>query len=181
MPSVPSMPIVTAEDLTTNQEVRWCPGCGDFSILAQLKQVLAGLGIPREDFVLVSGGGCAGRLPYYMNTYGFHGIQGRSPALATGIKVANPKLHIWVVTGDFDYATGTSVKAEHTLYLEHGRALVFGKDRNLGIRLKGLVPEVVTLGNETDSADLLIHDESAPDPTLAFLLSRLVFPEFPEC
>ena len=81
-----------AEDLTTNQEVRWCPGCGDFSILAQLKQVLASLDTPRENLVFISGIGCAGRLPYYLNTYGFHGIQGRAPALATGLKVANPNL-----------------------------------------------------------------------------------------
>ena len=249
------MSILTAEDLATNQEVRWCPGCGDFSILAQLKQVLASSGTPRENMVLVSGIGCSSRLPYYMNTYGFHGIQGRSPALATGLKIANPGLQIWVITGDgdglsvginhlvhalrrnidikillfnnevfglsrgqfsptsrlgtrtksspegsfdnplrslslalgaeatfvartidvdvnhltevlrraaqhqgtafveiyqnckvfndgvFDYATDKSIKAEHALYLEHGRPLLFGKDRNHGIRLQGLTPK----------------------------------------
>src|SRR5438132_1981431 len=102
MASVPSIPIVTAENLTTNQDVRWCPGCGDFSILAQLKQVLAGLGVPREDFVFLSGIGCASRLPHYLNTYGFHGIKGRAAALATGLKVANPGLQVWVITSDGD-------------------------------------------------------------------------------
>jgi 2-oxoglutarate ferredoxin oxidoreductase subunit beta len=295
MSSAPSLPILTPEDLATNQEVRWCPGCGDFSILTQLKQVLAGLGVPRERQVFVSGIGCASRIPHYINTYGIHGTRGRAAALATGLKVVNPNLQIWVVTGDgdgmsvglnhlvhavrrnvdikillfnnevfgqtrgqysptsrigtrtksspegsfdnplrplsvalaaeatfvartidvdvnhlsevlrraahhkgaafveiyqnckvfndgvFDYATDKSVKAEHALYLEHGRPLLFGKDRNLGIRLNGLTPEVVNLGNSITIDDLLIHDERAEDPTLAFLLSRLVFPDFPEC
>jgi 2-oxoglutarate ferredoxin oxidoreductase subunit beta len=295
MSSAPSLPILTAEDLATNQEVRWCPGCGDFSILGQLKQVLASTGTPRENLVFMSGSGCSGRLPYYMNTYGFHGTQGRSPALATGLKVANPQLQVWVVTGDgdglsvganhlihalrrnvdikillfnnevfglargqfsptsrlgtrtksspegsveaplrplslalgaeasfvartidvdvthltyvlgraaehkgaafveiyqnckvfndgvFDYATDKSVKAEHALYLENGRPLLFGKDQNLGIRLHGLTPEVVRLGNGITVDDLLIHDEQAEDLTLAFLLSRLIFPDLPEC
>src|SRR5438552_17553475 len=102
MSAAPSLPVLTVDDLATNQEVRWCPGCGDFSILAQLKQVLAGLGMPRENLVFVSGIGCSSRLPYYMNTYGFHGVQGRAPALATGLKIANPSLQVWVVTGDGD-------------------------------------------------------------------------------
>jgi 2-oxoglutarate ferredoxin oxidoreductase subunit beta len=290
-----SLPLLAAEDLTTNQEVRWCPGCGDFSILAQLKQVLAYSGTPRENLAFISGVGCSSRLPYYLNTYGFQAIQGRAPALATGLKVANSALQVWVVTGDgdslsvgtnhlvhalrrnvdikillfnnevfgmsrgqysptarvgtrtksspegsldsplrplslalgaeatfvartididvshltevlrraaqhqgaafveiyqnckvfndgvFDYATDKSVKAEHALYLEHGRPLLFGKDRNLGIRLNGLTPEVVTLGNGITIDDLMIHDERVEDPTLAFLLSRFIFPDFPEC
>src|ERR1700736_400334 len=110
MPSPPSLPVLPAEDLATNQEVRWCPGCGDFSILAQLKQVLAGTGMPRENMVLCSGIGGSSPLPYYMNTYGFQGIQGRAPALATGLKVANPGLQVWVITGDGD---GLSVGTNH--------------------------------------------------------------------
>src|SRR2546421_11755689 len=94
-----SLPILIADDLATDQEVRWCPGCGDYSILAQLKQVVAGLEMPRENLAFISGSGCSSRLPYYMNTYGFHGIQGRAPALATGLKVAKPNLQVWVVTG----------------------------------------------------------------------------------
>ncbi len=293
MPS--TLSILTAADLASDQEVRWCPGCGDFSVLAQLKQALAGLDMPREKIVFVSGIGCSSRLPYYLNTYGFHGIQGRAPALATGLKAANPDLQVWVVTGDgdglsvgsgpllhalrrnvdikillfnnevfgmtrgqtsptsrpgtrtrstpegsydaplpslslalaaeatfvartidvdanhltdvlrraavhkgtafveiyqnckifndgvFDYATDKSIKAEHTLYLEHGRPLLFGKDRNLGIRLGGLAPKVVALTNGITIDDLHIHDERADDPTLAFALSRMIYPDFPEC
>src|SRR5580658_5439866 len=111
--SVPSLPILAAEDLATNQEVRWCPGCGDFSILAQLKQVLAGLGLPREKLVFVSGIGCSSRLPYYLNTYGFHGIGGRAPALATGLQLVRPDLSVWVVTGDGD---GLSTGGNHLLH-----------------------------------------------------------------
>jgi 2-oxoglutarate ferredoxin oxidoreductase subunit beta len=295
MSASPSLAVLSAEDLATDQLVRWCPGCGDFSILAQLKQVLASLDIPRENLVFFSGLGCAGRLPYYLNTYGFHGVQGRAPALATGLKIANPNLQVWVITGDgdglsvganhlihclrrnvdikilllnnevfglmrgqfsptsrlgtrtksspegsfdnplrplslalaseatfvartidvdvnhltetlrsaaqhqgtafveiyqnckvfndgvFDYATDKSIKAEHALYLEHGRPLLFGKDRNQGIRLNGMTPEVVTISNGITMDDLLIHDERAEDVTPAFLLSRLVFPDFPEC
>lgn len=295
MPHVAPLPILTAEDLASDQEVRWCPGCGDFSVLAQLKQALAAGGLPREKLVFVSGIGCSGRLPYYLNTYGFHGIQGRAPALATGLKIARPDLQVWVITGDgdglsvgtnhlvhalrrnvdlkilffnnevfgltkgqssptsrlgtrtksspegsfdqplralslalaaeasfvartvdvdanhltevlrraaghrgtafveiyqnckifndgvFDYATDKSIKADHTLYLEHGRPLLFGKDRNRGIRLSGLVPQVVTLSNGVTDENLLVHDEKADDLTPAFLLSRFIYPDFPEC
>src|SRR3954451_14850220 len=97
-----TLPLLTPDDFTTDQEVRWCPGCGDFSILAQLKMVLASLGLPRERHVFVSGIGCSGRLPYFLNTYGFHTIHGRAPAVATGIKLANPELTVWVVMGDGD-------------------------------------------------------------------------------
>src|SRR4051812_21724129 len=113
MAAAPSLPVLTAADLDTNQEVRWCPGCGDFSILAQLKHVLAGLGIPREDLVFFSGLGCASRLPHYLNTYGFHGIKGRAPAMATGLKVANPHLNVWVITGDGD---ALSVGTNHLIH-----------------------------------------------------------------
>src|SRR5438270_12387325 len=101
MSAPPQLPLTTA-DLATDQEVRWCPGCGDFSILAQLKKALAEAGIPREQLVFVSGAGCASRFPYYLNTYGFHAIQGRSPALATGLKLTRPELSVWVITGDGD-------------------------------------------------------------------------------
>ncbi len=93
---------LSASDFDTDQEVRWCPTCGDYAILAQLKQVLAGLDIPRERFVFISGIGCASRLPYYLNTYGFHTLPGRAPAVATGIKAARPDLSVWVITGDGD-------------------------------------------------------------------------------
>jgi 2-oxoglutarate ferredoxin oxidoreductase subunit beta len=286
---------LTAKDLASDQEVRWCPGCGDYSILAQMKKALATVGVPREKMVFISGIGCSSRFPYYMNTYGFHTIHGRAPTLATGLKVARPDLQVWVITGDgdglsiggnhlihairrnvdlkiilfnneiygltkgqysptsrvgtrtksspfgsidnplrplslaigaeatfvartldvdihhltevlkrasahkgtafieiyqnckifndgvFEYATDKSIKADNTLYLEHRKPLLFGKDRTKGIRLHGLDPEIVTLGNGMTQDDLLIHDEAAEEPSLAYLLSRMVYPRFPEC
>lgn len=91
-----------AKDFKSDQEVRWCPGCGDHAILASLQKTLAELEIPKEKYVFVSGIGCSSRLPYYMNTYGFHGIHGRAAAIATGIKIANPDLMVWEMTGDGD-------------------------------------------------------------------------------
>jgi 2-oxoglutarate ferredoxin oxidoreductase subunit beta len=289
------LPLLTPTDFSSAQEVRWCPGCGDFSILAQLKKVLAVLGVPRENIAFISGLGCAGRLPYYLSTFGFHGSPGRAPAFATGLKLANTELQVWVVMGDgdalsvgtnhlvhalrrnvnlkillinnevqgltkgqhsptsragtrtksspegsfdtplrplsltlaaeatfvartidvdvnhlsevleraaahqgaafveiyqnckifndgvFEYASDTAIKADSILYLEHGRPILFGKDRNHGIRLNGFEPEVVKLGQGITMDDVLIHDERASEPTLAFLLSRLVGPHFPEC
>lgn len=290
-----TLPLLTPNDFSSQAEVRWCPNCGDFSILSQLKKMLAVLGVPREDLVFVSGLGCAGRLPFYLNTYGFQGNAGRAPALATGIKLANPNLQIWVVLGDadafsvgtnhlvhalrrnldlkiilinnevlglsqgqaspsaragtrtkstpdgsfeaplrplslalaaeatfvartidvdvnhmsdvlekaathkgsafveiyqnckvfndgvFEYATDAGIKADTVIYLEHGRPLLFGKDRNQGLRLNGFEPEAVTLGHGITMDDILIHDERAAEPTLAFLLTRLIGPRFPEC
>jgi 2-oxoglutarate ferredoxin oxidoreductase subunit beta len=295
MSAVTTLPTLSAKDLASDQEVRWCPGCGDYSILAQMKKALATLGTPREKMVFISGIGCSSRFPYYMNTYGFHTIHGRAPTLATGLKAANPELQIWVITGDgdglsiggnhlihairrnvdmkiilfnneiygltkgqysptsrlgtrtkssplgsidnplrplslaigaeatfvartidvdinhltevlrraaahkgaafieiyqnckifndgvFDYATDKSIKADNALFLEHGKPLIFGKDRNKGIRLHDLDPEVVSLGNGIGVDDLLIHNERAEEPSLAYLLSRMVYPQFPEC
>jgi 2-oxoglutarate ferredoxin oxidoreductase subunit beta len=289
------LPTLTAKDLASDQEVRWCPGCGDYSILAQMKKALATIGVSRENMVFISGIGCSSRFPYYMNTFGFHTIHGRAPAIATGLKVARPDLQVWVITGDgdglsiggnhlihairrnvdlkiilfnneiygltkgqysptsrvgtrtkssplgsidnplrplslaigaeatfvartldvdihhltevlkrasahkgtafieiyqnckifndgvFEYATDKSIKADNTLYLEHRKPLIFGKDRTKGIRLNGLDPEAVTLGNGVSPDDLLIHDEAAEEPSLAYLLSRMVYPRFPEC
>jgi len=91
-----------AKDFKSDQEVRWCPGCGDHGILTSLQKTLAELDIPKEKYVFVSGIGCSSRLPYYMNTYGFHGIHGRAAPIATGIKIANPDLMVWMMTGDGD-------------------------------------------------------------------------------
>ena len=295
MSTVAALPTLTPKDLASDQEVRWCPGCGDYSILAQVKKAMAPLGIPREKMVFVSGIGCSSRFPYYMNTYGFHTIHGRAPTIATGLKACRPDLQVWVITGDgdglsiggnhlihairrnvdlkvilfnneiygltkgqysptsrigtrtksspfgsidnplrplsiaigaeatfvartldvdvnhltevlrrasahkgaafieiyqnckifnddvFQYATDKSIKADNTLHLEHGKPLIFGKDRNKGIRLHGLDPEVVNLGSGISVDDLLIHDERAEEPSLAYLLSRMVYPRFPEC
>lgn len=93
---------LTVKDFQSDQDVRWCPGCGDYSILAQVQRVFPTLGIKKEDFVWIAGIGCSSRFPYYMDTYGMHGIHGRAPAIATGVKIANPNLSVWVATGDGD-------------------------------------------------------------------------------
>jgi 2-oxoglutarate ferredoxin oxidoreductase subunit beta len=105
---------LTQKDFSSDQDVRWCPGCGDYSILANVQRVMPDLGVPRENFVFVSGIGCSSRFPYYMNTYGFHTIHGRAPAFATGAKVANPDLSMWIVTGDGD---GLSIGGNHLLHV----------------------------------------------------------------
>jgi 2-oxoglutarate/2-oxoacid ferredoxin oxidoreductase subunit beta len=104
---------LTRADFTSDQEVRWCPGCGDYAILAAVQAVMPKLGIPREKTVFVSGIGCSSRFPYYMDTYGVHGIHGRAPAIATGIATARPDLHVWVVTGDGD---GLSIGGNHLIH-----------------------------------------------------------------
>src|ERR1700754_165639 len=108
-----ALPTLTAKDLTTDQDVRWCPGCGDYSILAQMKKALTTVGVPREKLAFVSGIGCSSRFPYYMNTYGFHTIHGRAPTFATGLRLANPDLQVWVVTGDGD---GLSIGGNHLIH-----------------------------------------------------------------
>src|SRR5512135_1122566 len=91
----------TAKDFQSNQDVRWCPGCGDYSILAQTQRIMPDLGIPKHNMVFISGIGCSSRFPYYMDTYGFHSIHGRATAIASGLKMARPDLTVWVVTGEF--------------------------------------------------------------------------------
>jgi 2-oxoglutarate ferredoxin oxidoreductase subunit beta len=105
---------LTAKDFATDQEVRWCPGCGDYSILAQVQKIMPGLGIPRENIVIISGIGCSSRFPYYMNTYGMHSIHGRATAVASGLKASRPELNIWIVTGDGDCL---SIGGNHTIHL----------------------------------------------------------------
>jgi 2-oxoglutarate ferredoxin oxidoreductase subunit beta len=295
MSIAPSQPlsVLKPSDYASDQEVRWCPGCGDYSILMQTKKVFAKLGIDRSKTVFISGIGCSSRFPYYMSTYGIHSIHGRAPTFSTGLKLARPDLNIWMVTGDgdalsiggnhflhiirrnvdvkillfnnriygltkgqysptseqgkktkstpmgspdapirpisvalaaeatfaaraididvkhleyvleraakhvgtafveiyqncnifndgaFEYATDKNTKSDTTLYLEHGKPLVFGKESSKGIRLNGMDPEVVNL-KEVDADDLVIHDEKSPEPSLAFLLSRMRYPDFPE-
>ena len=293
--AVAELPILTAADFASDQDVRWCPGCGDYSILAQMRKMLPSLGIPREKIVFISGIGCSSRFPYYMNTYGMHSIHGRATAVASGLAAVNPDLQLWVITGDgdglsiggnhlmhcirrnmdinivlfnnriygltkgqyspttplgkvtkstpmgaidnplhpisiaigceatfvarsidvnikhlgmvleraadhkgasfievyqncvvfndgaFNYATDRDVKADTVLELEHGKPLIFGKNRDKGIRLNGMDPEVVELGKGISEDDLLFHDEKASEPSLAYLLSRLRHEDgFPE-
>src|SRR5271167_1772849 len=104
---------LTAKDFATDQEVRWCPGCGDYSILAQVQKIMPTLGIPRENIVIISGIGCSSRFPYYMNTYGMHSIHGRAPAIATGLSSTRPDLSVWVVTGDGD---ALSIGGNHLIH-----------------------------------------------------------------
>jgi 2-oxoglutarate/2-oxoacid ferredoxin oxidoreductase subunit beta len=107
-------PALTAKDFATDQEVRWCPGCGDYSILAQVQKVMPGLGVPKENIVIISGIGCSSRFPYYMNTYGMHSIHGRATAVASGLKASRPELSVWIVTGDGD---SLSIGGNHTIHL----------------------------------------------------------------
>jgi 2-oxoglutarate ferredoxin oxidoreductase subunit beta len=267
------LPKLTAKDFATDQEVRWCPGCGDYSILAQVQRVMPELGIPKENIVIISGIGCSSRFPYYMNTYGMHSIHGRATAIASGLKASRPELSVWIVTGDgdslsiggnhtihllrrnfdvnimlfnnqiygltkgqysptseeqkvtkstpmgsidhpfnplalamgadgsfiartmdrdpkhmqemlkrshahkgaslleiyqncnifndgaFEIFTEKKSKADEVLFMEQGKPLVFGAARNKGIKLDGLKPVVVELGNGITEDDLWIHDE----------------------
>jgi Pyruvate:ferredoxin oxidoreductase and related 2-oxoacid:ferredoxin oxidoreductases, beta subunit len=104
----------TTKDFQSDQEVRWCPGCGDYSILAQAQRIMPDIGIPKHRIVFVSGIGCSSRFPYYLDTYGFHGIHGRATAIASGVKLAQPDLSVWVVTGDGD---GMSIGGNHLIHL----------------------------------------------------------------
>jgi 2-oxoglutarate ferredoxin oxidoreductase subunit beta len=287
------LPVLQAADFASDQDVRWCPGCGDYSILAQMKKVLADIGAKLESTVFISGIGCSSRFPYYVNTYGMHSIHGRAPAFATGLKSTRPDLDVWVITGDgdalsiggnhflhlmrrnvdlnivlfnnaiygltkgqysptskmgaitkstprgsidfplnpisvalaaeatfvarsidtnikhlvstlirasehrgtsfvevyqncnvfndgiWDYAKDKETKDETTLQLEHGKPLIFANGTK-GIRLNAFTPEVVALDGSVAHDDLLFHDERAQNSQLAFLLSRLRHPEFPE-
>ena len=276
---------LTPKDFATDQEVRWCPGCGDYSILAQVQKVMPTLGIPRENIAIISGIGCSSRFPYYMNTYGMHSIHGRATAIASGLKATRPELSVWIVTGDgdslsiggnhtihllrrnfnvnilmfnnqiygltkgqysptseenkitkstpygsldhpfnplalalgadatfiarsmdrdpkhlqsmllrshghhgasfleiyqncnifndgaFEIFTEKSSKAEETIFLENGQPLIFGAEKNKGIRLDGFKPQVVTIGDEYSADDLWVHDES--DIFKAQILTRI--------
>ncbi len=267
-------PALTAKDFATDQEVRWCPGCGDYSILAQVQKIMPGIGVPKENIVIISGIGCSSRFPYYMNTYGMHSIHGRATAIASGLKATRPDLSVWIVTGDgdslsiggnhtihllrrnfdvnilmfnnqiygltkgqysptsevskitkstpygsldhpfnplalaigadasfiarsmdrdpkhlqemlvrshrhkgasfleiyqncnifndgaFEIFTEKSSKPIHTLFLENGKPLVFGQNKELGIKLDGYKPVVVNLNEGHSPEDLWIHDES---------------------
>jgi 2-oxoglutarate/2-oxoacid ferredoxin oxidoreductase subunit beta len=289
-----TLPVYTKKDFQTDQEIRWCPGCGDYAILSAVQGVFAELGVRRENFVFISGIGCSSRFPYYMKTFGFHTIHGRAPAIATGLKVSRPDLDVWVVTGDGDSLSiggnhtihmlrrnvglkvllfnnkiygltkgqysptseigkktkstpfGTSdrpfnpislaigaeatfvarsvdvfqqhlkdtlkkaaahrgsayieilqncnifndgawedltekdARSEHVVQLEHGKPLIFGRNRDKGIRLNGLDLEIVHLEKGIPESDLLVHDEQNPRPAYAFLLAKMnELPGFP--
>jgi len=105
---------LTKKDFVSDQDIKWCPGCGDYSILNSVQKTFPDLGVPKEDFLVVSGIGCSSRFPYYINTYGFHSIHGRAPAVATGAKIANPNLSVWLITGDGD---AMSIGGNHFIHV----------------------------------------------------------------
>ena len=142
----------TAKDFASDQEVKWCPGCGDYSILKQVQSILPEIGIKRENMVFVSGIGCSSRFPYYMNTYGIHSIHGRAPAVATGIKLANPELNVWVITGDGD---GLSIGGNHFIHLMR---------RNLDVNILLFNNEIygLTKGQFSPTSQLGLKTKSSP-------------------
>ena len=142
----------TAKDFASDQEVKWCPGCGDYSILKQVQSILPEIGIKRENMVFVSGIGCSSRFPYYMNTYGIHSIHGRAPAVATGIKLANPELNVWIITGDGD---GLSIGGNHFMHLMR---------RNLDVNILLFNNEIygLTKGQFSPTSQLGLKTKSSP-------------------
>ncbi|HRI07895.1 MAG TPA: 2-oxoacid:ferredoxin oxidoreductase subunit beta [Nannocystaceae bacterium] len=144
---------LTRKDFVSDQEVRWCPGCGDYAILAAVQRTLPELGVSRENTVFISGIGCSSRFPYYMNTYGFHTIHGRAPAIATGAKLANPELDVWVITGDGD---GLSIGGNHLLHLVRRNLdlqVILFNNRIYGLT-KGQYSPTSILGKKTPSTPM---------------------------
>ena len=156
---------LTAKDFSSDQDVRWCPGCGDYSVLANVQRVMPELGIPRENFVFVSGIGCSSRFPYYMNTYGMHTIHGRAPAFATGIKACRPDLSVWVITGDGD---GLSIGGNHLLHTIR---------RNIDIQLLLFNNRVygLTKGQYSPTSRLGMKTKSTPDGAIDHPIDPLAF------
>jgi 2-oxoglutarate ferredoxin oxidoreductase subunit beta len=159
MSIAPTQPlsVLKPADYASDQDVRWCPGCGDYSILMQTKKVFAKLGIDRSKTVFVSGIGCSSRFPYYMNTYGFHSIHGRAPTLATGLKLARPDLNIWMVTGDGD---ALSIGGNHFLHIIRRNVdvkILLFNNRIYGLT-KGQYSPTSELGKKTKSSPM-----GAPD------------------
>ncbi len=154
---------LTRQDFVTNQEVRWCPGCGDYSILAQVQKVMPELGIAKEKIVFISGIGCSSRFPYYMNTYGFHTIHGRAPAIATGVKAANPDLQVWVITGDGD---SLSIGGNHFIH-------ALRRNVNLKIILFNNRIYGLTKGQYSPTSELGKINKSAPMGTIDYPLNPL--------
>jgi 2-oxoglutarate ferredoxin oxidoreductase subunit beta len=143
-------PTLSKKDFVTDQEVRWCPGCGDYAILSAVQQVFPELGIPREQFVVVSGIGCSSRFPYYMNTFGFHSIHGRAPAFATGLKLARPELEVWIATGDGDAMSIGGNHLIHTLRRNVGVKILMFNNRIYGLT-KGQYSPTSEMGKKTKS------------------------------
>ncbi|MEV6654427.1 2-oxoacid:ferredoxin oxidoreductase subunit beta [Streptomyces sp. NPDC051219] len=143
----------TAKDFTTDQEVRWCPGCGDYAVLAAVRSLLPALGIRRENIVFISGIGCSSRFPYYMNTYGMHSIHGRAPAIATGLAVGRPDLSVWVVTGDGDALSIGGNHLIHTLRRNVNLKILLFNNRIYGLT-KGQYSPTSETGKVTKSTPM---------------------------
>ena len=146
------MNILSARDFSNQNEIRWCPGCGDHAILKHFQSALAKTGVKPEDTVVVSGIGCASRLPYYMNTYGFHTIHGRALPIATGVKLARPEINVWIITGDGD---ALSIGGNHYLHL-------FRRDINLSILLFNNHIYGLTKGQYSPTSELGQFSKSSP-------------------
>lgn len=158
---------LTRKDFATDQEVRWCPGCGDYSILAQVQKVMPELGLPKEKIVFISGIGCSSRFPYYMNTYGFHTIHGRAPAIATGVKSANPDLQVWVVTGDGDALSIGGNHFMHVLRRNVNLKILLFNNRIYGLT-KGQYSPTSEFGKINKSAPMGVIDHPINPLSLAF-------------
>ena len=150
--------VFTAKDLETDQEVRWCPGCGDYAILNSLKKVLPDLGVKRSDMVFVSGIGCSSRLPYYLNTYGMHSIHGRATSIATGLKVSRPELSVWVITGDGDALSIGGNHLIHTLRRNPDINILLFNNQIYGLT-KGQFSPTSELGKVTKSSPMGTVDQ----------------------
>ncbi|MDE2511238.1 MAG: 2-oxoacid:ferredoxin oxidoreductase subunit beta [Elusimicrobia bacterium] len=168
LPAAGPVPAMSKKDFTSDQMVRWCPGCGDFAILATVQKLLPSMGIPREKYVFVSGIGCSSRFPYYMNTYGFHSIHGRAPTVATGVKCANPDLQVWVITGDGD---GLSIGGNHLIHALRRNVdlkIMLFNNRIYGLT-KGQYSPTSEIGKKTKSSPMGTID--APLNPLAIALA----------
>ena len=141
----------TAKDFASDQDVRWCPGCGDYSVLAQVQRILPDLDVPKEKQIFISGIGCSSRFPYYMNAYGIHGIHGRAPAIASGVKSANPDLTVWVATGDGDALSIGGNHIIHALRRNIGLKILMFNNRIYGLT-KGQYSPTSELGKKTKSS-----------------------------
>ena len=157
---------LTKADFSSDQEVRWCPGCGDYAILNNVQKVMPDLGIPREKIVFVSGIGCSSRFPYYMNTYGFHSIHGRAPAVATGIKAANPELSVWVITGDGDALSIGGNHFMHAIRRNLDMNYILFNNRIYGLT-KGQYSPTSEFGKKTKSTPMGVIDYPVNPASLA--------------
>lgn len=156
---------LTIKDFTSDQEVRWCPGCGDYAILKCMQRTLPDLGATPENTVFVSGIGCSSRFPYYMSTYGFHTIHGRAPAVATGVKLANPALDVWLVTGDGD---GLSIGGNHLMH-------VLRRDVDINILLFNNKIYGLTKGQYSPTSDPGTRAPSTPQGSIDAPLNPIAF------